>query len=139
MRTFTQNYMIPPQRLNIALLLLRVTVSCFMMTHGWSKLLKLLEGGEIKFGDPIGIGPTASLVLVVFSEFFCSLLIATGLWTRLASIPLIITMCVAAFITHASDSFGKKELALLYLTAYAFIAITGPGKYSIDGLMSNRR
>ena len=38
-----------------------------------------------------------------------------GLGTRLASIPLMITMFVAAYISHVVDPFGRKEMALLYL------------------------
>ena len=52
--------------LNILVLLLRVSIAAFMLTHGWPKLSKLLAGGEIQFGDPIGLGPAVSLILVLF-------------------------------------------------------------------------
>ena len=75
------------------------------------------------------------MALVIFAEVFCSLAIMFGLFTRLAAIPLIVAMCVAAFVTHAGQAFSAKELALLYLTFYAVIFITGPGRYSIDRLL----
>jgi len=125
--------------LNIILLILRVTVAALMITHGLPKLTKLLAGGEIKFGDPIGLGPAFSLVLVVFAEFFCSIFIGIGLGTRLASIPLIITMGVAAFIVHASDPIGGKEKALLYLLIYLTLLVVGSGKFSIDYFLTNRK
>ena len=121
--------------LNFALLVLRVAFSAFMMVHGYGKLQSLTAGGEIQFGDPIGIGAPASLALAVFAEFFCSILLILGLATRLAVIPLIITMLVAVFIAHGGDDFGKKELGLHYLVVYLFIFIAGPGKYSIDHLI----
>lgn len=130
---------IKPEHLNFAVLLLRLTVAGFMLTHGWPKLMRFFGEGEIKFGDPLGIGPVPSLVLVVFAEFLCSILIGIGLWTRLAVIPLMVTMAVAAFITHGADPFGRKELALIYLVVYIFLFFSGPGKYSFDYFVRKKR
>jgi putative oxidoreductase len=101
------------------------------MTHGIPKVQKII-GGDLGFGDPIGLGPEISLVLTAFAEAFCGLLIVLGLGTRLAAIPLIITMAVAAFIHHASDPFGGKEKALLFLVIFAVLLLTGAGKYALD-------
>lgn len=122
--------------LNILVLVLRLAVAAFMITHGWPKLGKLLAGGQIQFGDPLGLGPVLSLVLVVFAEFFCSILIGIGLGTRLAAIPLMITMLVAAFVSHGPDPFRQKEMALLYFLFYLLLLVTGSRKYSLDHLIS---
>jgi len=127
------------EQLNILVLVLRICVAAFMITHGWPKFLKLLEGGEIQFGDPIGLGPAFSLVLVVFAEFFCSMLIGIGLGTRLASIPLMITMFVAAFVSHGADPFSRKEVALLYLLFYLALLVLGSRKYSVDYLITRKK
>jgi putative oxidoreductase len=124
--------------LNILVLLLRISIAALMINHGLPKLEKLLAGGEIQFANPIGVGPTLSLILVIFSEFVCSILIGIGLGTRLASIPLMFTMFVAAFITHGADPFGKKEMALLYLLFYVALFVIGSRKYSIDYLLLKR-
>jgi len=121
--------------LDLAILILRIAVMAFMLTHGYPKLLKLLAGGEIKFGDPIGLGAGVTLFLAVFSEFFCSIFIGIGLGTRLAAIPLIATMSVASFISHAGDAFGSKEKALMYLVIYIVIFLIGSRKYSVDRLI----
>lgn len=118
--------------LNILILIIRLTVAVLMITHGFPKLAKLFGSEDIQFADPIGLGPALSLALVVFAEFFCSIFIGIGLGTRLATIPLIITMSVAAFITHAADPIGKKELAILYLLIYLVLLVVGSRKYSID-------
>ena len=76
-----------------------------------------------------------SLALTVFAEFFCSILIIIGFGTRLATIPLIVTMIVAVFIQHASDPFQRMELGLMFLFAYLTILVAGPGKYSVDGMI----
>ncbi len=130
----------PAQNLisNIWLLLLRISIGAAMLTHALPKLNLLFSGNEIMFIDPLGIGMTTSLILVVFAEFFCSILLITGFTTRLALIPLIFTMFIAAFVFHGSDPFAVKELSLMYLLIYITIFITGPGKYSIDNLISKR-
>jgi putative oxidoreductase len=127
-----------PKNIDLTLLLLRITSGVFMLTHGWGKFLKLMGDEPIKFADPIGVGVTASLVLVVFSEVFCSILLFLGLTTRLAAIPLIITMLVAAFIVHANDGFGRQELPLLYTAIYIVFVITGAGKFSVDNWIYNK-
>lgn len=124
--------------LHFWLLILRVAVAGFMLTHGLPKLSKLMAGGEIQFADPFGLGQGASLRLTAFAEAICSFLIILGLATRLATIPLIIAMSVAAFIAHADDPFAKKEMALLYLLIFITLAILGPGKYSVDALISKQ-
>lgn len=124
---------------DVGLLLFRITVGGFMLTHGLGKLTMLMGPGPIEFADPFGVGPTTSLALTVFAEVVCSFLIIIGLVTRLATIPLIIAMAVAFFYIHMEDEFGAKELAGLYLMSYVFLLITGPGRYSIDNLISKRR
>ncbi len=121
---------------DISLLLLRITFGGLMlMNHGISKKEKLFADGEIKFGDPIGIGVEASLTLAVFAELVCATLLILGLFTRLVTIPLIITMLVAVFIIHIGDGLEGMESALLYLIPYIIIFINGGGKYSLDNLI----
>lgn len=131
----SENY---PSKINIALFILRISAGAFMLTHGWGKFLKLIGDDPIQFADPLGVGVTASLLLTVFAEVFCSILLIFGLTTRLAAIPSLITMLVAAFVVHANDGFGKMEMALLYGVMYLVIAITGAGKYSLDHLIYNK-
>lgn len=133
-RLFNTNF--NNESVHFMLLVLRVAVGIFMLVHGYQKLGWLLAGGELKFGDPIGIGPALSLYLAVFAEFICSVFLILGLATRFALIPLIVTMLVAVFIVHAPDGFDKKELGLHYLVSYLFLLVTGAGKYSVDNLIS---
>lgn len=122
---------------HVWLLLLRLGVGGFMLTHGYPKLQKLLAGGDIQFMDFMGIGQTASFVLIVFAEAFCSMLLILGFATRFASLVLAIAMGVAAFMAHSADPFAKKEIALLYLLIYLTLLVFGAGRYSADSLLSN--
>ena len=123
---------------SLAVLILRVVAGGFMLVHGLEKL-EMLKANPVQFADPIGIGEPASLTLAVFAELVCSALLILGLLTRLAIIPLIITMFVAVFIVHAADGFEKQELGALYLGVYIVLIITGAGKFSVDRLIAKRK
>jgi len=116
---------------NLALLLLRVGFGGFMLTHGIPKLNKL--SNPESFPDPLGVSPLVSLILCLIGEVVAPILIIIGLKTKLATIPAIITMGVAAFVVHAADPIGKKEHALLFLIAFLAIFLAGPGRFSVDG------
>ncbi len=116
---------------HLGLALLRIVPSALLMTHGYPKLQKLISG-DTEFLNPIGIGQAPSLFLTMVGEFICPLLIIIGFKTRWAAIPAAITMFVAAFIFHASDSLGDKELPILYFVVFVVIYLLGPGKYSVD-------
>ena len=119
---------------NAAMLLLRVGTGVLMMNHGYGKLMKF-GSLQHKFMNFLGLGSTISLSLVIFAEFFCSMFLILGLFTRLAAIPLIITMCVVLFKVQNRDFFGDGEVVALYLTAFLVLLIVGPGKVSVDGMI----
>lgn len=121
---------------NLWLLLFRVTVAAFMLTHGYPKFNRLISGETIQFADPFGLGAYPSFVMAVFAEFICSILIILGLGTRFAALMIVITMVVAAVVAHSADPFGKKELPLLFALSFITILVFGAGKYSIDYLLS---
>ena len=115
-------------------LIMRLTFGLTMLiAHGWPKFVSFGERAA-SFPDILGIGSTANLALVVFAEVLCAGLIAIGLFTRMACVPLLITMLVAFFVIHGEDPFQKKEMAFLYLCAYAAIFFSGPGKFSIQNI-----
>ncbi|MCF8259741.1 MAG: DoxX family protein [Melioribacteraceae bacterium] len=123
---------------DLARFILRVSLSTMMLTHGIPKLTKLLSG-NFGFADPIGLGSTVSLFLAVGAEFFCSILVMIGYKVRMSSIPLIITMAVAAFIVHASDPWKKQEFALLYFFGFIVIALLDSGRFSLDSFLSRKK
>lgn len=118
-------------KVDAVLLFLRLFFGGFILLHGFPKLEKLLSGST-EFADPFGIGAQASLFLTVFAEFVCAILLILGLFTRLAVIPLIVTMLTAVFIIHGNDPLSDKEHASLYLIVFFCIYLLGPGRFSID-------
>ena len=129
---------------DLASLILRVGLGFFMVFgHGLGKL-QMLISGEIQFAALFGLSPAINLTLAVLAEFFAALLVMIGLKTRLASIPVILTMAVAVFIVHFSDPLfaasggGSKEFAAIYLIGYLGILLLGSGKYSLDALINKK-
>lgn len=120
---------------NTGLLVLRLGFGILMAHHGYGKFTHYNEM-QSQFMNFMGLGPSISLALVIFAELFCAVLVILGLFTRFACIPLIILMCVTLFKVHNSDLFGKGEIDALYLTAFVVLLFTGPGKISIDNMIS---
>lgn len=119
---------------NAGMLILRLGTGGLMMKHGYQKLIHFSEY-KSQFMNFMGLGQSLSLSLTIFAEFFCALFILIGLFTRLATIPLIVVMCVALFKAHNSDFLGEGEMATLYLAGYLSLLFIGPGKISVDGMM----
>lgn len=124
---------------SVGLLVLRLGAGGFMLFgHGWGKLADFGDKA-VHFPDPLGIGSsTASLALAVSAEVFCALAVMIGLATRVAAVPLIVTMLVAAFVIHADDPWAKKEFALLYAIPFLTLVLTGPGRFSADHYLGPR-
>lgn len=116
---------------NLGLLILRVAVAGVTLTHGWPKVANFKERLS-QFGDPFGLGTEMTLIFAVLAEFFCSILVGLGLFTRYALIPLLLTMATVILVVHADDPFGRKEVPLLLFTIFLTLFFTGPGKYSFD-------
>lgn len=119
------------------LLLLRVGLGLMMLNHGLPKLFNY-NGMASNFFDPFGAGSHISLALVIFAEVVCAGLIIFGLFTRLATIPLIIEMLILIFMVNMADGFARQELAAHFLLGLVILLVLGPGKVSLDKVASRR-
>lgn len=120
---------------NLAMLVLRVGTGVLMMNHGYDKLVHFAQYSE-KFMNFLGLGSTVSLALVVFAEFFCSIFVILGLFTRLAAIPLIIDVAVAVVKGHDMKIFSDGEHAAIFFLVYVALLLVGPGRVSVDGMIN---
>ncbi len=120
---------------NFAILFLRVMAGLTLaVNHGYDKLMKFSTLSS-RFADPFHIGHSLSLSLVIFAEFFCALFVVLGLFTRLACVPIIISMTVALATVHHFHIFGDGELPGIYLAIFVAILFVGPGRASADTLI----
>ena len=141
---------------SLGLLILRLGTGGYLLSHGVGKVRMLLGGEFETFGDPVGLGSRLSLALVAGAELLCPVLVILGLFTRLAAVPVVISMAVAALVVHGSDPWSmetaalaffagesetwfSKEPALLFLVPFLALAFTGAGRFSLDRVLFARR
>lgn len=127
--------------LGIGLLLGRVVVGLLMAAHGSQKLLGWFGGyGLEKTGglfDQLGFRPGGAFAAAAsVSEVASGALVALGLLGPIGPALMLSVMIVAAVAVHWGQGLFATtngiEVPLLYATAAAGLALTGPGPYSLD-------
>jgi len=94
------------------------------------------------FPDPAHIGHIPSLLVATGSDAVCSILLVLGLCTRFAGSYVFVVLSVAWVFTHHFMFLGKGlepkhgELIVLYIIQSLAVALLGPGKFSLDWLLS---
>ena|ERR1051326_4599288 len=113
---------------------LRIIVGLMFMQHGLSKY----------FAFPAASPPTFQMMsllgLAGVMEIICGGLVAIGLFTRVAAFLASGEMAVGYFMSHAPRGFFPQanagELAVFYCWVFLYLALEGPGPWSIDALRS---
>ena len=148
----------PPTKGPTSTLLLRLMAGGVFFWEGILKFVYANQGvGRFtKLGMPF---PHTTASFVGGLEIVGGLLLLSGLMTRLIAIPFIIEMIVAIFSTKISLYLGTSPLPLppspprlgmwavlhevrseyAQLLTTAFLAINGPGKWSLDALLLRKR
>jgi putative oxidoreductase len=129
---------------SVGLLVLRLFLGLGIMAHGYQKFFVFGVSGFAGFLEKLGApAPQASAWLSASAELAGGLLIAVGLLTRLAAVPLAINMAVAAFVAHSgyfiTNTPPGREYALNLGAAFVALALTGAGRYSIDHVLASRQ
>jgi putative oxidoreductase len=111
--------------------LLRLVAGLLFAQHGAQKLFGLLGGTQRELMSQAGL---AGVI-----EFFGGLLIAVGAFTSPIAFIASGEMVWAYFQQHAPRGFwpiqNGGELAALYAWLFLYIAASGSGKWSVDGIM----
>jgi putative oxidoreductase len=118
---------------NFGMLILRLGIGILLASHGFEKLTHF-NNMKPHFINFMGLGQTVSLSLTIFAEFFCSIFLIIGLFTRLACIPILIVMSVVLVKVFHGDIFEHGETAALYFAGTLALLFCGPGKISVDGI-----
>jgi len=123
------------------LLVLRVAGGLTMAAHGYQKFF---AGGRIagtgRWFDSMGMRPGRWHALAAAStEVIVGLLLAVGLLTSLAGAGFVALMLVAGYTVHRGNGFFSVksgwEYNFILAVLGAAVAITGPGRYSLDHLI----
>lgn len=114
--------------------LMRVMIGLMFAAHGGQKIFGM-------WGGKVADAPM--MVLGGWLEGICGLLIALGLFTRIAAFVASGVMAAAYFMMHAKGAFmpivNKGELAAVYSFIFLFICFYGPGRYSLDAMIWKNR
>ena len=146
---------------DLGLLTLRLSGLLLLGYHGWGKLSALATGGGERFVQGVTeLGFPAPIVFAwaaALAESVGGVLLAAGLFTRVAAAAAAFTMAVAAFVRHHAldqalnalgiravsaeqlEAWGKPELALVYLLIFLGILLLGPGRYALDNYLGRGR
>ncbi len=125
----------------LAPLLGRLAVGLLFLSTGWGKVHSLDK--VTKFFTELKIPmPALNAVVVGYSELVCGALLVIGLCTRLATVPLIVSMVVAILTAKLADIHGLFDLVgadeFTYLCVLMMLAVIGPGQASLDALLTRR-
>lgn len=124
---------------DLGLLFLRLAGAFMLLVvHGLPKALNVHHELQV-IDDPLGIGAWPTLLGALFAQIFCPLLIAVGLLTRLACLPILFLLLVAMLLVHPEWSLLEGQFGWLLLSIFSALAIAGPGRYSLDGLRQRKR
>lgn len=129
---------IPATNAGFGVTLLRVVLGIIFFKEGSGKLYGWFGGGgwasTCAYFQNLGIPfPELNAFLVGYTEFLGGTALILGLLTRLASIPIGITMITAIFTAHQE---GGYHFPLLILAACIALVETGGGRISVDKVLS---
>jgi putative oxidoreductase len=122
-------------------LLGRLGVGLVFLSTGWGKVhnIEKVTGFFTSLGIP---APHFQAFLVGYSELLCGAALVVGLLTRLATIPLLVSMVVAILTAKLPELHGLFDLVgfdeFTYLVVLLMVAILGPGAVSLDAVLVKR-
>jgi putative oxidoreductase len=129
---------------DLATLILRLSLGVIMISHGIPKIKKREVLGK-KWNDHYGV-PRATIWLTGILQIVGGLALLVGLFTSLTSLILTLDMLAALFIcifnSHHREPFNSVspvkgwDVNLLLVGALVAVMILGGGKWSLDGLLS---
>jgi len=117
-----------------ALALLRIVAGYMFLLHGTSKVLHFPDTGHAAALNLATLGGWSGIL-----ELVGGALVLVGWFTRPAAFIVSGEMAIAYFLGHASHgnpllpTVNRGELAALYCFVFLFLAVAGPGAWSIDG------
>ena len=121
------------QAREIGLLFLRVSGALFLLgVHGLPKLLNFSTELQ-RIEDPFHLGAHLTLILAIFAEVLCPLLIVVGVLVRLACLPILFVLLVALLVVHPQWSVAEGQFGWLLLILFTSIFIAGPGRLALNG------
>jgi putative oxidoreductase len=138
------NRPLPAPARDIALLIGRVLLGVVLFAHGWQKLM--INGIAGTYGQFEKLGIPLAIVSASFTSFVefvgGALLIIGALTTTVIALDLVVMVGAAGFVHVTHGVFAQNggwELVGVIVAAELALAAAGPGRFSVDHLISSRR
>ncbi|MBB6290129.1 MULTISPECIES: DoxX family protein [unclassified Pseudomonas] len=113
---------------DLGLLFLRGSGALFLLwVHGLPKLLNYSEQLKL-IEDPFHLGAHITLLLAIFAEVLCPLLIIAGVLVRLACLPILAVLLIAMVVVHPEWTLLEGQFGWLLLIIFTTLLISGPGR-----------
>jgi putative oxidoreductase len=123
---------------HFALLFFRVSVSFeLLIAHGLKKIGVGVAIAET-VPNPLGLPEFFNQAFAIVANIIMPLFVAMGLFTKIATLPILAITLTGYFIVHYNDPIAVKDIPLMYSICFLFITLVGPGKYSLDYYFLNR-
>ena len=117
--------------------LLRIVSGLLFLFHGLVKIFGFPPGAQPGQVPPLSLMGVAGAI-----ELVCGTLIMIGLFSRTAAFIAAGEMAVAYWMFHAPQGLypvaNNGDGAILYCFIFLFIAASGPGAWSVDGMRQTR-
>jgi putative oxidoreductase len=129
---------------NMARLFMRLFTGVMFMQFGIRQIAQFNELA-LSFPSVFGMGAEVSLLVMILIEIICSTLIILGLFTRFAIIPPMVSMVIAECVliqelmAQTNVTFQSSQiifLPIMFLGIFLFMMLAGPGKISLDYIIS---
>lgn len=123
------------------LFLIRLVLAYGFMDPALMKIKNINDIAEWFNGMGIPF-PLASAYLAAYTEFVGFIFLALGFATRIITVPLLFVMLVAIKTVHWENGFeagnNGYEIPLYYLLMLFLLMVYGPGKWSLDYVLSKK-
>ena len=130
--------------MDVILLIARAVFGLGVAAHGSQKLLGWFGGGgpagHAGYFERMGFEPGSFFATIAgLAEFCGGVLLALGLLGPVGPALIVSVMVTAILTVHLPHGFFTSnhglELPLLYAVGASIVAVAGPGKISVDGLL----
>lgn len=124
-----------PWQQDSGIAIIRMITGFFMIYHGWEIFDADKMSGYLEWDLFKNSSGKAMVYAGKAAELIGGFLLFIGLFTRIASLILILTMCyITFFVSHGKVWYEDQHPFLFVLLGLVFI-FTGPGNWSIDQLL----
>ena len=128
-----------------ALLILRLAVAAVFIAHGWGDVMDAGVSSNVENYRGAGIPwPEFSAPFAGYIQLFGGIALFVGILSRPISAGLVVVMAGALIWVHRGESLVMGQdgsgsgFAFVMGVASLALLLTGPGRFSLDGIIADR-